>query len=141
MIQQQESTNKTWFIDIDGTLVYHQTDENLDRVIEELGAESHIVEKPIEESVSFINDIPPDDTIIITTARDSKHKDHTLRMLNHFNIRYDDVLFDLRSGPRVVVNDVKPIGAAGNDKPMKTAYAINVERDAGVSPSKASLAL
>ena len=139
MIRDQESTNKTWFIDIDGTLVYHQTNANLDRVIEELGTESHIIEKPIKKSVSFIKNIPPADTIIITTARDSKHKDHTLRMLDYFDIRYDDVLFDLRSGPRVVVNDVKPVGAAGNDKPMKTAYAINVERDAGVNTTEAFL--
>jgi len=54
-------------------------------------------------------------------------------MLEHFNIRYDKILFDLRSGPRVLVNDIKPVGVVGNESPIKTAYAINVERDRGIS--------
>ncbi len=123
----QESTNKTWFIDIDGTIVEHSTNDELDKLIETLGDESHKIEKPIEESILFVNSLPRADTIIITTARDARHKDHTIRMLNHFNVRYDDILFDLRSGPRV--------GAVGNTKPYKTAFAINVERDKGISKS------
>ena len=131
----QESTNKTWFIDIDGTIVEHSTNDELDKLIETLGDESHKIEKPIEESILFVNSLPRTDTIIITTARDGRHKDHTIRMLNHFNVRYDIILFDLRSGPRVVVNDMKPVGAVGNTKPYKTAFAINVERDKGISKS------
>tara|TARA_R100000008_G_scaffold86899_1_gene82617 strand:- start:7928 stop:8356 length:429 start_codon:yes stop_codon:yes gene_type:complete len=127
-----ESVNKTWFIDIDGTLVKHLSNDSLDVLIEDSGDDSHKKEKPIDESVKFLNKIPKEDTIVITTARDARHSDHTLRMLDHFKIRYDRVIFDLRAGPRVLVNDIKPIGSAGNAEPLKTAYAINVNRDEGI---------
>ena len=32
-----------------------------------------------------------------------------------------------------LINDVKPVGAAGNTEPLKTAFAINVKRDAGIT--------
>jgi uncharacterized HAD superfamily protein len=129
---QKEKLNKTWFIDIDGTIVCHQTNYNLDDIIEELGTDSHTVEKPIERSLEFLNNISNEDTIVLTTARDSKHKDHTIRMLNYYNIRYDRIMFDLRSGPRYLINDIKPPGVAGNTEPLTTAIAVNLERDKGI---------
>ena len=129
---QTEKLNKTWFIDIDGTIVYHQNDYNLDDIIEELGNDSHTMEKPIERSVNFLNSISHDDTIVLTTARDSKHKDHTIRMLDYYNIRYDRIMFDLRAGPRYLINDIKPPGVSGNTEPIPTAYAVNLERDEGI---------
>ena len=129
---QKEKLNKTWFIDIDGTIVYHQTNYSLDDIIEELGTDSHTVEKPIERSIDFLNNISNEDTIVLTTARDSKHKDHTIRMLNYYNIRYDRIMFDLRSGPRYLINDIKPPGVAGNTEPLTTAIAVNLERDKGI---------
>ena len=129
---QKEKLNKTKFIDIDGTIVYHQTNFSLDDIIEELGPDSHTVEKPIERSIKFLNNISNDDTIVLTTARDSKHKDHTIRMLNHYNIRYDRIMFDLRSGPRYLINDIKPPGVAGNTEPLTTAIAVNLKRDEGI---------
>ena len=129
---QTEKLNKTWFIDIDGTIVYHQNDYNLDDIIEELGNDSHTMEKPIERSVNFLNSISHDDTIVLTTARDSKHKDHTIRMLDYYNIRYDRIMFDLRAGPRYLINDIKPPGVSGNTEPIPTAIAVNLERDKGI---------
>ena len=127
-----ESVNKTWFIDIDGTLVKHLSNYSLDVLIEHSGENSYKEETPIEGSIKFLNNIPKDDTIVITTARDKRHTNHTLKMLDHFKIRYDKVMFDLRSGPRIIVNDIKPVGTAGNTEPLKTAYAINVNRDEGI---------
>ena len=129
---QTEKLNKTWFIDIDGTIVYHQNNFNLDDIIEELGNDSHTMERPIERSVRFLNSISDNDTIVLTTARDSKHKDHTIRMLDYYNIRYDRILFDLRAGPRYLINDIKPPGVSGNIEPIPTAYAVNLERDKGI---------
>ena len=128
-----EALNKTWFIDIDGTIVYHQSNYSLDEIIEKLGKDSHTVEIPLKNSVKFLNNIPANDTIVLTTARDSKHKDHTIRMLEYYNIRYDRIMFDLRSGPRYLINDIKPTGVAGNDKPLTIAYAINLNRDDGIT--------
>jgi hypothetical protein len=129
---KEESLNNTWFIDIDGTIVKHLSNDTLDVAIEKKGDESYLLETPISKSVRFLNSIPPNDTIVLTTARDSKHKEHTLKMLEHYNIKYDRILFDLRSGPRYLINDTKPIGVVGNEKPIQTAFAINVERDKGI---------
>jgi hypothetical protein len=41
-------------------------------------------------------------------------------------------MFDLRAGARILINDIKPVGIAGNSKPIKTAFAINVERNKGI---------
>ena len=128
----EESLNKTWFIDIDGTIVKHLCNEDIDTAIDSLGPESHALETPIEKSVNFLQGIPTGDTVVLTTARDGKHKDHTERMLNHFGVRYDRIMFDLSSGPRYLINDIKPTGAAGNTAPLKTAYSLNVERDKGI---------
>ena len=131
--EEEESLNKTWFIDIDGTIVKHLYNDALDEAIESLGENSHSLETPIKSSVKFLNKIPEEDTIVLTTARDSRHKNHTLRMLENFNIRYDHIMFDLRSGPRCVINDIKPAGTVGNSSPVKTAFAFNVERDKGIT--------
>lgn len=130
---EQESLNKTWFIDIDGTIVNHMSNQQLDQAIGSMGEESHLLEKTIDKSLEFMNSIPSEDTIVLTTARDTRHKQHTLKMLEHFGIRYDEIMFDLRSGPRYLINDIKPVGTAGNAKPLNTAHAINVERDKGIS--------
>tara|TARA_Y100000004_G_scaffold75269_1_gene84604 strand:+ start:488 stop:898 length:411 start_codon:yes stop_codon:yes gene_type:complete len=130
---EQESLNKTWFIDIDGTIVNHMSNQELDQAIGSMGEESHLLEKTIDKSLEFMNSIPSEDTVVLTTARDTRHKQHTLKMLEHFGIRYDEIMFDLRSGPRYLINDIKPVGTAGNSKPLNTAHAINVERDKGIS--------
>ena len=129
---EQESLNKTWFIDIDGTIVNHMSNQELDQAIGSMGEESHLLEKTIDKSLEFMNSIPSEDTVVLTTARDTRHKQHTLKMLEHFGIRYDEIMFDLRSGPRYLINDIKPVGTAGNAKPLNTAHAINVERDKGI---------
>ena len=130
---EQESLNKTWFIDIDGTIVYHMSNKELDEAIRTMGDESHWLEKTIDDSLKFMSSIPSEDTVVLTTARDTRHKQPTIKMLEHFGIRYDEIMFDLRSGPRYLINDIKPVGTAGNSKPLNTAHAINVERDKGIS--------
>tara|TARA_R100001198_G_C5055143_1_gene109095 strand:- start:75 stop:485 length:411 start_codon:yes stop_codon:yes gene_type:complete len=130
---EQESLNKTWFIDIDGTIVNHMSNQELDQAIRSMGEQSHLLEKTIDKSLEFMSSIPSEDTVVLTTARDTRHKQHTLKMLEHFGIRYDEIMFDLRSGPRYLINDIKPVGTAGNAKPLNTAHAINVERDKGIS--------
>ena len=129
---EQESLNKTWFIDIDGTIVNHMSNQQLDEAIGSMGDESYLLEKAIDKSLKFMSSIPVEDTVVLTTARDRRHKEHTLKMLDHFGVRYDEIMFDLRSGPRYLINDIKPIGTAGNSKPLNTAHAINVERDKGI---------
>ena len=129
----EESLNKTWFIDIDGTIVKHLYNKDIDTAIDSLGKKSHTLETPIEKSIIFLKELPKEDTVVLTTARDGKHKDHTERMLRHYGVRYDRIMFDLRAGPRYLINDIKPVGTAGNTEPLNTAYSLNVKRDEGIN--------
>ena len=126
-----ENLNKTWFVDIDGTSLNHKTNEELDEIIQNNNMESHLHETPIIDAISFINNLPKKDRVILTTARENRHLAHTIRALHHFNIRYNKIVDELGAGPRVVINDIKPAGAAGNSQDFDTAYAINVSRDQG----------
>jgi len=126
-----ENLNKTWFVDIDGTLLVNKTNEELDKIIEEIDMDSHLYETPIIDAISFINNLSKKDRVILTTARENRHLAHTIRALHYFNIRYNKIVDELGAGPRVVVNDIKPAGAAGNSQDFDTAYAINITRDKG----------
>ena len=123
---------KTWFIDIDGTILKAQSDEKIDKMIAQSGSKSHTQEQTLPSSKQFLKKIPKRDTIILTTARDNKHRDHTEKTLQHLGVRYDKVLYNLRSGARILVNDVKPKGAIKNKHEIKTAFAINLKRDEGL---------
>ena len=66
-----ENLNKTWFVDIDGTLFIHRTNEELDLMIKNHGPESHLQEAPIQEAITFLDSIPKKDKVLLTTARES----------------------------------------------------------------------
>tara|TARA_Y100000296_G_C5095406_1_gene217085 strand:+ start:115 stop:579 length:465 start_codon:yes stop_codon:yes gene_type:complete len=123
---------KTWFIDIDGTILKAQSNEKIDRMISQFGNKSHTQEQTLPSSKHFLKKIPKRDTIILTTARDNKHREHTEKTLQYLGVRYDNVIYDLRSGARILVNDVKPKGAVKNDHEIKTAFAINLKRNQGL---------
>lgn len=104
--------NKTWLFDLDGTLVKHNGykyggDQLLPGVKE------------------FFEQIPQNDAIIILTARSSEFRTITENFLFKNNIRFDNIIFDLPVGERILYNDQKPSG-------LKTAYAYNLKRDLGL---------
>ena len=127
-----ESLNKTWFVDVDGTILYHHSNNSLDELIERYGSESYKHETPIENSINFFQSLPEDDVIIIATAREKRHIDHTLNVLEYIGMPFNQWIFELGCGPRIVVNDIKPPGWAGNSEPLQTAYGMNLERDHGI---------
>ena len=47
-----EVLNKTWFVDIDGTFLKHNTNVGLDDLIKE--KDSHLKEVPILKSIKFL---------------------------------------------------------------------------------------
>jgi len=119
--------HKTWFIDIDGTIVKHMGDDDIEDLISEKKGRSHLYEKVIPKSVKFINSLPKDDIVVLTTARNPSVEQHTLKMLKRFKVRYDKIIFDLNPGPRYLINDTY--------KDNLTAYSINVKRDKGIEMS------
>ena len=118
--------NKTWFIDIDGTLVRHLENKEIDE-----GSQEELLPYVLE----FLEGIEKrGDCIILTTARLEEHRQVTEKMLREFGIRYDQIIFGIGSRERVVVNDIKPIDAfdgGSRENPLPTAYAINVNRNEG----------
>ena len=57
-------------------------------------------------------------------------------MLEKFGLVYDQIIFGIGSRERILINDIKPKGANDNgyrDYTMPMAYAINIERDIGLS--------
>jgi hypothetical protein len=107
-----EHLKKTWFIDLDGTLLIHNGYKDS-------------ADELLPTTTEFMNTIGSEDIIIITTAREIKYKKQTIDFLKKKNIRFNHILFGLPSGPRILINDKKPDGT-------KTAYSLNVERNVGV---------
>lgn len=103
---------KTWFIDLDGTIVKHNgykfgEDTLLPNVKE------------------FFGKLNKNDYVVITTARSSKYRNQTIDFLKKNCIKYNKIIFDLPMGERILVNDKKSDGTI-------TAYCINLDRDIGI---------
>ncbi len=107
------SLSHTGIIDLDGTIVKHNGhkqggDELLHGVLE------------------FFLSIPSNDIIILLTAREEQYSNITTEFLIRNGIRFNQIIFGMPTGERILINDLKPSG-------LQTAYAFNVERDAGLS--------
>lgn len=101
---------KTWIFDLDGTLLKHNgyKIDGRDRVL-----------SGVKE---YLENIPAEDKILILTSRTDEFKKMTLDFLEEQMIRYDQILFNMPMGERIIVNDRKPSG-------LDMAVAVNVDRD------------
>jgi len=103
----QVNKGRTWFIDFDGVIVEHHGTKLLPGVKE------------------FFKNIPDDDTIIITTGRSLQEVEPKIcKRFRELFKRDLGLLVGLPCGERILINDIKP--------PMKTARAVNVERNKGL---------
>ena len=106
------SLPKTWILDLDGTMVKHNgylygQDELLAGVKD------------------FVDSIPAQDFILILTARGRDVEQQTVAFLNDNQIRFDQIIFGLPIGERIIINDCKPSG-------LETAIAVNTLRDSAL---------
>ena len=102
----------TWIFDLDGTIVSHNG--HLD-VREEL----------LPGVKEFWERLPAHYFVLILSTQSSAYVQQTKAFLAANQIRYDQILFDLPTGERIVINDGKPSG-------LKTAFAVNTSRDGGL---------
>lgn len=105
--------NKTWIFDFDGTLVEHngyKTGED----------------KFLPGAKEFLQAIPKEDYILIMTAREKEAREKTEEFLHQNNIRYNEILFEMPMGERILFNDNKPSG-------LRCAYSIAPERNQGLA--------
>lgn len=101
---------KTWIFDLDGTLLKHN------------GYKTDGKDTLLPGVREYFSRIPDEDKVVVLTSRTEEHRERTLRFLEENRIRYDEVLFGMPMGERIVVNDRKPSG-------LDMAVAINVDRN------------
>ena len=122
--------NKTWFIDIDGTIFNHKSNFDFDE-------SDKIYDQILEGVEEFWEKIPADDYIILTTARPGWWKEMTIYSLEKYGLRYNQLIFDIPSGTRVLVNDNKPPldpdGLNPGRTEIQSAHAICVHRNEGLN--------
>ena len=134
----------TWFIDIDGTIVEHKSNKELDerlmflgerQVVFPYGDDIEDIELLDEKILPGVRDfwlkIPKKDVIILTTAREHRHKWLTEQMLRLYDLRYDEIIFALGSSKRFLLNDREPHKTPMDFKDK--AIAVNVERNEGLT--------
>ncbi len=106
---------KTWIFDLDGTLVKHN------------GYKIDGKDTLLDGAKEKIDAIPESDYILILTSRTDEYREMTVSFLEEKDIRYNEILFNMPMGERILVNDRKPSG-------LDMAIALNVDRDQLVLP-------
>lgn len=102
---------RTWILDLDGTLVWHNCQLT----------DASVLLPGVWE---FFQNLPDQDVVVILTARTPRERGDILRFFNGLGIRVDHVICGASHGLRTLVNDRKPDGTA-------TARGVNVIRDQG----------
>lgn len=101
---------KTWIFDLDGTIVKHN------------GYKTEKKDSLLPGAKEYLEKIPPEDRIIIITSRKNDYREETIKFLKEWGIRYDEILFEMPMGERILINDRKPSG-------LNMAVALNLDRD------------
>ena len=101
---------KTWVFDLDGTLLKHN------------GYKIDGFDTVLPGTIEYLKTIPVEDKIVIFTSRTDDYKQMTLDFLAEQEIRYDEILFNMPMGERIIVNDRKPSG-------LDMSVALNIDRD------------
>ncbi len=106
---------KTWIFDLDGTIVKHN------------GYKIDGTDTLLPGAKEYIDGIPEEDFILILTSRLNEYREITLDFLRDNYIRYNQIVFEMPMGERILVNDRKPSG-------LDMAVAINTDRDIFAAP-------
>ena len=106
---------KTWLFDLDGTVVKHN------------GYKIDGKDTLLDGVKEYLETIPVEDYILILTSRTDEFRERTITFLDENSIRYNEILFNMPMGERIVLNDRKPSG-------IDMAYAINFNRNQAEFP-------
>lgn len=114
--------NKTYFVDIDGTIIKYRAFSDL----------KTIKPVPVQDVIDFLNKEKTINGayIVITSARPKVLEAHTKKELKQVGIKYDALLLGVGRGARIVVNDI-PQGST-----EKKALGLNLIRNKGLKGAK-----
>lgn len=101
---------KTWLLDIDGTIVKHN------------GYKIDGQDRLLSGAKEFLQSIPLEDRIIFITSKTDEYQTLTIKFLQDNEIRYDQIIFNVPYGERILINDRKPSG-------LNMSIAVNTNRD------------
>ena len=106
----------TIFCDLDGTIIVHED------------SPTNLGIKILEGAYKIIKNWKDQNYyIILTTARNSINREYLESELSKHNIIYDELIMNLSSGTRILINDRKP-----SDFLKPSAIAYEVERNIGI---------
>jgi histidinol phosphatase-like enzyme len=113
--------NKTILLDIDGTLIPHN------RPLSEQHYHKDFPNEPLKGVLKKLMEWERKGyRIVLTTGRRECWRKFTVKQLEDMGIWYDQLVMGLGSGPRILINDLKP----GSEE--ATATAINLPRNQGI---------
>lgn len=101
---------KSWIFDLDGTILKHN------------GYKLDGKDTLLQGAKEYLDTLPEEDKIIIFTSRTEAYRQMTVEFLREYQIRFDEILFNMPLGERIVVNDRKPSG-------LDMAITVNMDRD------------
>lgn len=102
--------NKTWVLDLDGTIVKHN------------GYKIDGHDSFLPGAKEFLEQIDEGDMIIFLTSRDKEYALMTEKFLQDNDVRHDRIIYGVPYGERILINDRKPTG-------LDMAFAVNTDRD------------
>lgn len=107
---EMSTLQKTWILDLDGTLVKHN------------GYKLDGKDSLLDGARELLAQIANEDMVILLTSRKREYQKITERFLQENGIRFDHIIFEAPYGERILINDKKPSG-------LEMAYAIGTNRD------------
>ncbi len=102
--------NKTWILDLDGTIVKHN------------GYKIDGKDSFLEGAQDFLLSIPEGDMIVFLTSRTTEYAQLTEDFLHEAGIYYNHIIYNAPYGERILMNDDKMSG-------LPMAYAFRTARD------------
>lgn len=115
----QLARKKTFFVDIDGTLIYLPKHVSYD------ANDVKLLPGAIEKLTEWKQQ---GHAIVLTTGRETARREKLITMLHELKIPYDQLVTNLRPGPRILINDKKPYSEI-----HQMAKAVQIRRNEGIA--------
>jgi len=114
----QLAKKMTFFIDIDGTILY------LPKHVSYEQSDSKVLDGVIEKLEQWKNE---GHSIVLTTGRVHDRREKLIKLLDDLKVPYDQLVTNLKPGPRILINDKKPYSEI-----HKMATAFQLQRNVGI---------